>query len=245
MKKGFKITLIVLVSVAVIALAAFFTLGGLPYKKLTEKTCENVNMTSSPYPYADLTAPDDFEPIERDGIRLLAPAGLQPKDSSDPDSFQSRLFVRDSDSTNSVFVLEPYDFGEIVPEEAEVINDFAASIGRPPVENWYDYYELNYHFTLDDCSIHSLRKAWLFYNVANAKTEIVPAYQACWEVQLGGGAGYVHLMTTPDMNPDRPRCKILVQLFFPDDLNVSRDIMITAADLETCCRIANSIEYTG
>lgn len=245
MKKGLKITLIAAGSVIGLGAVAFFTLGGLPFKKLAEESCENVNLTSSPYPYAALTAPDDFEIIECEGISLLAPAGLHPKDSSDPDSFKSRMFIRESDSMNSVFVLEPYDFGELVPEEAKIINDFAASIGRPAVENWYDYYELNYHFTLDDCSIHSLRKAWLFYTVANAKTEILPAYQESWEWQTDDGAGYIHLMTTPEMNPDKPRYKILAQIFFDDSRNISHDIMITAADLETCCQIANSIERIG
>lgn len=245
MKKGLKITLITLVSVTGVALAVFFTLGGLPYKKLAEDTCENVNVTASPYPYAELTAPDDFETVERDGISLLAPAGLHPKDDSDPESISSRVYIRESDSTNSVMVLEPYDFGPIVPEELEIINDFAASIGRPAVENWCDYFDLNFHFTLDDCSIHSLRKAWLFYSAAHAKMEIVPVYQDQWEVQIGDGKGYIHLMSTPEMNPDRPRYKILVQLFYPDNLNVSHDLMITAADLETCCQIANSIVYSG
>lgn len=251
MKKGLKITLIAVGSVITLGAAAFLTIGGLPFKKLAEKNCAILDYTASEYPYADLTVPADFETIERDNLVLKAPAGLQPKDDSDPESLSSRVYVRDGDTATAVVILEPYDFGTFALAETNesltenLIADFCKSVGKPPMTDWYGFYDVLYHMNAADCSIHSFRQASAFYAFAVTKESAISTYLECWDWQTDDGVGFIHLMHTPDTNPDRPRYRILAQLFGNDDRNISRDVMISAADLETCCQIANSIKLIG
>lgn len=251
MKKGLKITLIAVGSVIGLGAIAFFTLGGLPFKKLAEKNCPILNYTASAYPYADLTAPADFETIEKEGISLKAPAGLHPKDDSDPEHMLSRAYVRDGDSATGIIVLEPYDFGALALAETDnrltddLIADFCKSVGQPPLTDWYSFYDLMYHLNLEDCSVHSFRQANMFYIFALAKEEVIVGAWESWDFQTDDGAGFIQLSRTPETTPENPRYTIQVQLFGNDDRNLSHDVLISAAELETCCQIANSIRLTG
>ena len=251
MKKGLKITLITLGTVVGIGAAAFLTLGGLPLKIAAEKNFPALNVTASEYPYAAETAPADFTVIERDGVSLKAPAGMHAKDDSDPDRPASRIFVSDTDETLSVFILEPYDFGELdLTDETynldnERLSEFSTSIGRLPLTDWYSFYDLMYHMTADDCSTHSFRKAYSFYVLGYVKEEILPGYLEYWDWQTDDGAGFVYLKRTPETDIEPRRYQILAELFSNDDRNTAYDVIISASDLETCCQIANSIKLTG
>ena len=249
MGKAFKIVLAILLTLVAAALILFLTLGGLPAKKMAEKNTEYISYVAKDYPYADIAPLENGMTLEDRGLRMQIPAGMHPRDDSDPDSMKAHLYVSDTDKALAFIVLEPFDFeefdldGEKYDFSEKTLNWFSETIGIPHSGSWdwYSFYNLLYHMDMDDCSIHSFRQANTFYALALIKDQVISHYHEVWDWHTDCGNGFISIMQTPESSEKNPKYKINASLYFPDSPNVSHDVMIAAKDIETCCAIVNSI----
>lgn len=251
MKKGIKITLISLGAVVLTAAALYGTLGGLPVKRQIEKEYgETINYTASEFPYAALEASPDYAACEAAGIRFMMPADVRAVDDSDPENNKARSFRNDG-KTVSIYVALPEDMGELPfddPAEKKakkLMDDFCRSLGYEPLKNWHDMYNMLFHVTLDDCSIHSAKNAAIFKKLAEMKDEIPFMNWDCWDWQSASGeTGFLRMLEYYPEEGSEPQYKVMAECFDKENGNIVYDLFINAPDPETCCRIANSVCIT-
>lgn len=249
MKTGLKIVLIAVGAAAVVSTVLIAGFSGMPSKKRAEEQYgETLGFVAEAYPHANLEVPADYVSCTKQGISLMMPADLEPM-STDPENIRSNIYVNEA-KTMMVMVEKPFDYGAFSLAEiddrtsADALAKFCRSMGREPLSDWYSYYDLIYHMTIDDCNIHSAKQAAVFETMAYAKSESVTGlYSTCWDWENpAGDKGFIFMR---ERDPDAENMKnvlkydLLVQLL---DGNISHDTMIRANDLETCCRIANSVQ---
>ncbi len=250
MKTGLKITLIA-VGIAAIGSTVFLAgFGGMYYKKRAEEQYgEALKFVAEAYPYADLAVPADYVSRTQQGVTLMMPVNLEQL-STDPESPKYNVYFSE-DKTQMVMYQKPFDFGKLDLAEidnnasARLLEKFCRSMDREPLSDWYSYYDLIYHMTIDDCNIHSAKQAAVFESFAYAKSESVTGlYDTCWDwTNPAGDKGFIFMSERKERDstlyPNGVYYSVLVELF---DGNISYDTMIRANDLETCCRIANSVQ---
>ncbi len=248
MKTGLKITLIAVGTAVIASTVLIAGFSGLPSKKRAEEQYgETLSFVAEAYPYADLEAPADYVSCKQQSVSLMMPADLEPL-STDPESFKSHIFI-DADKSVMIMIEKPFDFGAFElakiddQASADALAKFCRAMGREPLSDWYSYYDLIYHMTIDDCNIHSAKQAAVFETMAYAKSESVTGlYETCWDWENpSGDKGFIFMRERdPDAENSKNEMKyhLLVQLL---DGSTSYDTMIRANDLETCCRIANTV----
>lgn len=242
MKKFFKVTGIVLGSLAALVFLAWLIVPALPaklyIKNIYKDDMELLNVTTAPYTHGDVETPDDFVEVECDGISLKLSPDMKKKypDDSENSTFAGRYFVDDNKENSVVFMNT--DNENYVADDPKIWK----GIYGKAVENNYEFWDMIYSVSYDDISIFKHKSSLQAIGWADIKSGIPYGDDlTIYKIDTENAVGFVHMNGhRPESEKKSERYCYDLMLFNKNDLNDMHSVMIMTGNQETVWQIVNS-----
>ncbi len=246
MKKTLKITGIVLLGLVVIAgiLALIFP-GAVYYFQI--KNLKKVNVTSQPYPYTDVTVPEDWQEITAQGLTLRIPAEMTRREDTAEDAVL--IIYRDNIEEPTVYAAiyeetEWDDFSLAVMQENENAAEIAAlyeAEGVPYPQSHCEMLRGFYRISMDDFNIHSYREAGAFAAIAYAKEMLLSdIFSAVYETEIDDCPAFIQESRSEGSTMPY---RYLVEVYGGENHAVSYAVTFGAADEAVARQMVASVQF--
>lgn len=251
MKKFIKITGIIVGSLVGILLLLCIFVPGLPTYFRVQKQYEYINSTVKPYPYSNVSAPDDYVTIECRGFSVKVPEDVQELYPDETEGAMAGVYS-DSEKDTTLMFLEPTveaNFSLIDgnnPEDLtqEEFEKAMKGIKYKNPENLYEFYDLLFNITPENFSVFRRKTPAVFNSLAETKDVFYRTRRGndIYSYETDNAIGFISLYA--QQNESNYCYSYIMELFEKDNLNAQHTIIIYANDLETVQKIANSAELT-
>ena len=245
MKKAAKILIAAGAAVLVLAGAAYYFGGELYYRKAQEEFSLVLDWSSEPWAYADKGTFSDGRELLFDGFRVTVPDDLDltPKKMA-ADAFSYKTEYDADGKRFMVFSSGMLDMGEFMLSEVNITSKqrfekYLHSIGREMPQNWSDMFRLCYTLKPEDCDRHNLINAHYFYLLEQFMGIVDSSCFYHYLVDTPTAVG--NAAVTPPFEGEN-NYNIRMDLFLRSNPNSYVYIIISAPDLDSAVKIANSVE---
>lgn len=242
MKKFFKVTGVVLGSLAALVFLAWLIVPALPaklsIKNIYKDDMELLNVTTAPFAHGDIETPDDFVEVERDGVSLKISPDMKKKysDNSENTLLAGRFFV-DEKKENSVVFMN-------TDNENYVVDDpkIWKGVYGKAVENNYEFWDMIYSVSYDDISIFKHNSSLQSMAWADIKSGVSFGDDlTIYKIDTENAVGFVHMNGhRPENEKKSERYCYELMLFNKNDLNDMHSVLIMSGNQEIVWQIVNS-----
>lgn len=252
MKKGLKITGIV-VGILFILAALIYVFGlQILAKTYVSKNYEHINCTTKEFPYGEVPVPTDWKTIEWSGMTLKVPNEVYQLSPDDESEVKRRIFAdaeKDADTTVLFLEWRETEFTSMVDDSEDSFSQkelekLMKSVDYKCPENTYEAFDFIFNVTPKDFGIIKHGHSPLFIiTVANTKEATIPAFCAdCNEFYSFETEKGIGFLTFYGRSRKKEQYKYLVELYDKNDLNRSNSVIVSSRDKETAFKIAESLE---
>ena len=228
--------------------ACYFS--GVPYYIKTKKEyAEVLSRHPADWKYADKGILADGMELTVNGVRLTVPKGMKQSVRSDGTTSENIYEIReDGRRVVLAMVAKPDDMGKMPlsqmdPRSEKELKSFLDTQGKEAPADWASLQKLVFDLDLSDSVIHSYTKAGVQYYLAQLKEALLPdpAEEAYYcDNEQGRGLILIHAP-----HDEIERYSITLDLFSPDTPNQSPSAIVSAKDLDTAIKMANSFTFVG
>ena len=262
MKKGVKIAVGVLATVAVLGGAALYLSQTVVKYNTIEGAFPTVNDIMEPYPYTDVEVPDEYRACSIKGIDFEAPDGLYWLYPDETEGVKSGIIVDDDDPDKRSLLIcvmdketeSPVDSADLTARgyfDKRMLKGLK-KLGYEKPENYHDLVYLTNTFDLKKCNKFSVSEVDAVYNLALLKEIMTPSLIAynlsdseSEDKEIEAGFYYYDTDTMKSFVMDgmgqNGSYEIQINIFDKNDLDLMQSMFIISDDPQVARQIAKTV----